>query len=271
MLAMRAAYAHDDPWIALQHADENQAIYAVIGGERILLDAHLYRGLNLRVPRGVRAGRARASSEIAAGDAILGPGRLAAAVQPWPGCARTTGALDEARELARSAARARARASQVALEEGRGRWALAEVLRRRGDLAGAERERAWPRSRMARPRSSSPAPSTLAAIRLAQGRAADALAAAEDAAAARRAMGGCRPVPRPVHPPRSTPRRSTPPALFTPPPTRPSPPPGLTYFAIADRIPDPAYRQSFLEAHPRAPPHRSPSPARGSTLRAPPA
>ncbi len=41
--AISYANAHADPWLALQRADENLAIYDVIGGERTFLVAHLFR------------------------------------------------------------------------------------------------------------------------------------------------------------------------------------------------------------------------------------
>src|SRR6185436_684550 len=82
------------------------------------------------------------------------------------------------------------RAHHNSLEEGRGRWALAEVLRRDGDLDGAEREVQLALT-MAVPLEQPGVLATLSALRLAQGRAEDALAAAEDAMARCEAMGGC--------------------------------------------------------------------------------
>src|SRR4029079_19797265 len=49
------------------------------------------------------------------------------------------GALDEARVLATQLSEY-GHAHHLPLEEGRGRWVLAEVLRRMGDVEGAERE-----------------------------------------------------------------------------------------------------------------------------------
>jgi len=75
-------------------------------------------------------------------------------------------------------------------EEARGRWVLAEALRRDGDLDGAEREIQVALA-LAVPLEQPGILATVSAIRLAQGRAADALAAAEDAMARCAAMGGC--------------------------------------------------------------------------------
>jgi hypothetical protein len=76
------------------------------------------------------------------------------------------------------------------MEEGRGRWVLAEVLRRDGDLDGADRE-AGVALAMVVPLDRPGVLATLSALRLAQGRAEEALAAAEDAMARCQAMGGC--------------------------------------------------------------------------------
>jgi hypothetical protein len=127
----------------------------------------------------------------------------------------------------------------------RATWALAEVLRRSGDLEGAEREIEVARA-MAMPLDQPGMLATLAALRLAQGRPADALAAAEDAMARCAAMGGgCglfrSAAVRLVHAE----------ALHA---TGDHDAAGRAIadararlLAIADKIPDPAYKASFLE------------------------
>jgi hypothetical protein len=99
------------------------------------------------------------------------------------------GALAQARALATQLAES-GREHHNHLEEARGRWALAEALCRDGDLDGAEREIQVALA-MAVPLEQPGVLATLAALRLAQGRAGDALAAAEDAMARCTAMGGC--------------------------------------------------------------------------------
>jgi hypothetical protein len=99
------------------------------------------------------------------------------------------GALARARALATQLVEA-GRAHHNRLEEGRGRWVLAEALRRDGDLDGADREVGVALT-MAVPLDCPGMLATLSALRLAQGRAGDALAAAEDAMARCQAMGGC--------------------------------------------------------------------------------
>jgi hypothetical protein len=99
------------------------------------------------------------------------------------------GALDEARVLA-SQLSEYGHAHHFPLEEGRGRWVLAEVLRRMGQFDAAEREVQIALG-MAVPLEHPGVLGTLSALRLAQGRAADALAAAEDAVSRCATMGGC--------------------------------------------------------------------------------
>jgi hypothetical protein len=187
LLGLRASYAHEDPWLGFRHSDENQAIFDVIGGEGLLLNTQLFRAVNLWY-LGASAPAERTLAGLAAADASLG---MASSLRrfslAWL-CA-DRGALDDARVLATQLAEY-GHAHHLPMEEGRGRWVLAEVLRRMGDLAGAERE-ITPALALAVPIEHPGALGTLAAIRLAQGRAAEALAAAEEAVARCEAMGGC--------------------------------------------------------------------------------
>jgi eukaryotic-like serine/threonine-protein kinase len=239
-LAIRGPHAHDDPWTALQRAEEGLAIFEVIGGERTFLVAHMYRGINL-AHLGAFEPAAHTLERIAASDAALGLGssqrRFCLA---W--LRADMGALDAALAIAQSL-RDHAVAHRIAIEEGRGRWVLAEVLRRRGDLAEAERELA-PALAMLAPLDQPGARATLAAIYLAQGRVADARAAAEDAAARYKAMGGAsmfrgafvrliRAEALHTTGAHDAARRAIADAR-------------ARLLAIADRIPDLAYRQSFL-------------------------
>src|SRR5262249_23789488 len=99
------------------------------------------------------------------------------------------GGLDEARVLATQLSEY-GHAHHFPLEEGRGRWALAEGLRRMRDFEGAERELQAALG-MVIPLEYPGALGTLSALRLAQGRAEEALAAAEEAVARCTTMGGC--------------------------------------------------------------------------------
>jgi len=99
------------------------------------------------------------------------------------------GELARARDLAAQLVES-GRAHRNRQEESRGHWALAEALRRGGELDRAEREigLALP---LAVPIEQPGVRATLSAVRLAQGRTGEALAAAEDAMVRCAAMGGC--------------------------------------------------------------------------------
>jgi tetratricopeptide (TPR) repeat protein len=93
------------------------------------------------------------------------------------------GALGEARNLA-SRMIATGQEQGIPQDEGRGRWAMADVLRALGDLAAAEREAERSLEQMATlPLERAAATVTLAAIHLACGRVASALTAAREAMA----------------------------------------------------------------------------------------
>jgi hypothetical protein len=98
------------------------------------------------------------------------------------------GDLDTARTLAAELAE-QGRAHKNPLEESRGRWTLGEVLRRAGDLEAADRELAAALA-MTVPLEQPALLATLAQLRLAQGRAAEAAATAGDAVARAEALGG---------------------------------------------------------------------------------
>ncbi|HEX3758612.1 MAG TPA: hypothetical protein VHW23_07880, partial [Kofleriaceae bacterium] len=186
-IGLRAAYANDDPWRGLHHSLAIQAIHAEIGGDQIFLNMELFRGLNLW-HLGSLADAEQTLKGIPAADEALGvASSLRRQGLAWLLADR--GALDEAHALAAQLAEHGERQHNP-LDEGRGRWVLAEVLRRMGDLEGAEREVERARA-MAVPLEHAGVLGTLAMIRLAQGRTEDAVAAAEDAVAQSAAMGGC--------------------------------------------------------------------------------
>jgi hypothetical protein len=187
LLGLRASYAHDDPWTGLRHSEAIRPLFDVIGGERIFLHMELCRGLNLWY-LGQPAPAERTLEAVAAADVSLG---MASSLRrfglAWLYADR--GALDQARALAAELGEY-GRAQQLPMAEGRGRWVLAEVLRRTGELDAAERE-ILPALGMAVPLERPGALATLAAIRLAQGRAAQALAVAGEAMGGCAEMGGC--------------------------------------------------------------------------------
>jgi hypothetical protein len=102
------------------------------------------------------------------------------------------GALDEARHAAQRLIDL-GQSRHLLLEESRGHWALAEVLRREGDLEGAECEiqAALGTIGMMSPLDSPAALSTLCRVRLAQGRVAEAVSTASEAFGKYSAMNTC--------------------------------------------------------------------------------
>ncbi len=241
---MRASYAHGDPWKALEHSDAIQAIFDATGYELIFLNLQLYRGLNLWY-LGAFGPAERLLEGIVAADESVGPASsLRRFVLSWL-CA-DRGALDEARALATQLSED-GRAHHVSLDESRGHWVLAEVLRRMGDVEGAERE-AQTALGMVVPLEYPGVLGTLSALRLSQGRAEEALAAAEDAVARCTAMGGCGmfrgAFVRLAHAEalHATGAHDAARAAIAEARAR--------LFAIAGRIANPAYKQSFLEQVP---------------------
>jgi len=242
--ALRAAYADEDPWRGLTHSAAMRASYEAAGGERMFLSIHLFSGLNLWF-LGAAGEAERLLEASTAVDETLGPmSSLRRFSLAWLLADR--GAFEEARAIAAELAE-HGRAHRLRLEEARGRWALAEVLRRMDDLAGADRE-IQATLGIVVPLERPGALGTLAMIRLTQGRSADALATAEEAIAACTAMRGCGMfrgafirlaraealhATGDVHAARAAIADAR-----------------AQLYALADKVPDLAYRKSFLEQVP---------------------
>jgi hypothetical protein len=187
LLGLRASYAHEEPWLGLRHSEDTRALYDAIGGERVLLNMQLFQGMNLWY-LGALEPAERKLEAIEAADVALGvASSLRRFCLAWLRADR--GAPEEARAVAVQLAE-HGREHGLRLEESRGRWVLAEALRRAGDLEAAERE-VHAALELAVPLERPGIQGTLAAIYLAQGRAAESLAAAADAVARCEAMGGC--------------------------------------------------------------------------------
>jgi tetratricopeptide (TPR) repeat protein len=240
-VGLRASHAHDDPWTGLVHSDAIRAIADVIGGDVIALNLQLLRGINCWY-LGSLASAVQCLEGVPAADTTLGQASsLRRFSLSWLYADR--GALDEARALAAELGEA-GRAHRDPLGECRGRWVLAEVLRRMGDLDAAEREIQVALA-MAMPLDHPGVLATLSALRVAQGRADEALAAAQDAMSRCQAMGGCGmfrgAFVRLAHAEalRATGAHDAARRAIADARAR--------LLAIADKIADPAYRTSFLE------------------------
>jgi tetratricopeptide (TPR) repeat protein len=241
---MRAGYAHEDAWRGLQHSDAIRTLYDMTNSERIFLNMQMFRALNLWY-LGAFAAAERILDAIVAADESLGPASsLRRLTLSWLLADR--GTLDQARIVA-TELREYGKTHRNPLDEGRGCWVLGEVLRRIGDLEGAERE-IGVALEMAAPLERPGVLATLSALRLTQGRAGDALTAAEDAVARCLTMGGCgmfrgvfvrlaRAEALHATGAHDAARRAIADAR-------------VQLLRIADRIDDPAYRQSFLDCVP---------------------
>jgi eukaryotic-like serine/threonine-protein kinase len=189
-MSVRNAYAHEDPFCALQCADTTVAIAETINFRRMIISAQMLQGMNqwflgaLALAEPALQGAAMADEQMGLGTSVR---RFSLS---WMLADR--GALDEARHLA-SQLIEDGRAQHLPLDEARGRWALAEVRCRAGDLASAEPEieAALALLSVVAPLDHPGALATLAAIRLSQGRASEALSVAEDALSRYEAMGAC--------------------------------------------------------------------------------
>ena len=186
-VSMRASFAHDDPWKGLAHGEAMQTIIDVIGGDGIVLHVQLLRGMN-QWYLGAHAAAEQVLEAIPAADTELGMSSWQRRFYlSWLYADR--GALDEARALATQLTEY-SHAAQDFLGESRGRWALAEVLRRLGDFEAAERELQVALA-MTVPLDHPGILGTLSVLRLAQGRAGEALSVAEEAMSRCATIGGC--------------------------------------------------------------------------------
>jgi hypothetical protein len=241
-VGLRASHAHDDPWTALVHSDAIEPISDLIGGDVMHLDLQLLRGINLWY-LGAHARAVELLESIPAADTTLGEvSSLRRIHLSW--LYADLGALDQARAAAVAVGEF-CREHHDHLGGARATWALAEVLRRKGDLEGAERELETVRA-MAMPLDQPGVLASLAVLRLVQGRPVEALAVAADAMARCAALGGgCglfrTAAVRLVHAEalHATGAHDAARRAITDARAR--------LLAIAAKIPDPAYRASFLE------------------------
>ena len=180
-------WAHEDPWAGLSHAEAARASFREANHRQNALLAQLLVGMNLWLLGALDRAEAELRG-VLEGETVHGP------IAPlhlacFAGALADRGALDEAHVVV-SRTLAAWQARGLVAYDGPGRRVLADVLARRGDPAGAEREaraalpllRVLPLDRIA-------ATAVLAAALLAQGRAAEALAAATDAMAQCAALG----------------------------------------------------------------------------------
>jgi eukaryotic-like serine/threonine-protein kinase len=244
--AGRSSHAKDRPWAGLLRGRSALARARAIDHKRYAFAAHVLMGMNAWF-LGAHAEARRLFREVHIADEELA---FISSIRPFTlaWMSADLGSLGEAREWAeRLIAAGRARA--LLIDEGLGRWALAEVLRRAEELEAADREIEAAlavlsqTSRLDHPG----ALATLAALRLAQGRAAEALAAAEEGLAIYGSSGACSQFCRGaflrlVHAECLAATGSHEAAKTAIAKAR------ERLFAMADNIGDPDYKKSFLDA-----------------------
>jgi hypothetical protein len=190
ILALRMSYAKDDPMKGLEHAETLARLSETVGQRRFVELGKNFIGMN-RWCLGALEGTDRLIMGVTLSDNDAG---LASSYRPFvlAWLLADRGSFDAARLWADRLIEA-GRARQVPVDEGRGHWALAEVLRREGELANADAEiqAALAILRMASPLDIPGVLATLAALRLAQGRPTEALAAAEEGLAKCEDMAAC--------------------------------------------------------------------------------
>jgi tetratricopeptide (TPR) repeat protein len=184
---IRDAYAHDDPWAGLTQARVARALCKEANHQRGVAISQSYVGMNLwflgalPLAKGELSGIARADDELG----------VVLRSQSLIGVLLDQGAIEEAHELADRLVKSTA-ARRHRRDEGHGRWALAEVLRRQGRWGDAEREARAALELLATvPLDQIAATATLAAIVLSDGRAEQALSAAREAMEQYATIGAC--------------------------------------------------------------------------------
>jgi len=183
------AWVNEDPWSGLQHSQAALAHFQAAGHSRGILIAKVTLGMNAWFLGAFEQAERELRDTLCEEDE-LGPGTSLRTVS-LISVLSERGELAEARRMATRMI-AGGRAQGRALFEGHGRWALAGVLLRGGDLVGAEREAQAAEALLANLPLERPATALmLVAVHFAAGRAAEALAAAERAILEHDQVGGC--------------------------------------------------------------------------------
>jgi tetratricopeptide (TPR) repeat protein len=180
-------WAHENPWVGLQHAEAGRTSFLEAGHLQNARLAQLLVGMNLWSLGALEQAERELRGSLEA-EVFYGPGATLH-LFCFTGTLADRGALEEAYEVAiRTAFAWQARG--LHMYEGQGRRIIADLLWRRGEYAAAEREARAALERLTfLPLEQMAAMATLAAALLAQGRAREALAAAEQAMAQYEALG----------------------------------------------------------------------------------
>jgi eukaryotic-like serine/threonine-protein kinase len=187
--AHRKGIVEGDPWAGLRPAESSRVCFAEARNHRGVAVAQLFTGMCLWL-LGAFPQAERNLRSILNPDEELG-GLVSLRSLTLVRVLIDRGLLDDA-DLEANRMIEAGRTRGVPVDEGRGRMILADLLRRRGELEAAEREVLAAADLLAiLPLDHLATTATLAAIRLAQRRAAEALAAAELAASRYETLGSC--------------------------------------------------------------------------------
>jgi tetratricopeptide (TPR) repeat protein len=190
ILTIRMSYAEENPMQGLEHGEALSRIAGTMGQRRFVELGKIFIGAN-RWCLGALTDTDRMIMGVTLSDNDAG---LASSYRPFvlAWLLADRGDFDEARPWAERLIEA-GQTRRVPLDEGRGHWALAEVLRRAGQLdrADAELDAAFAILCPVSPLDQPGVLATLAALRLAQGRTTEGLAAAEEGLAKYEAMAAC--------------------------------------------------------------------------------
>jgi len=190
MSAAREAYAHQDPWKARGYAEFSMNAGKKVHYQRLIQVGQSFLGMQTWFLG------ARAEAEELLTSVTLSHEEMGFSATPRPICLAWVlaerGAFDEARKWADVLIQY-GQSRQLMSDEGEGHWALAEVLRRAGDIEGAERE-INASMRLLLPKNVLDTPAVLATfarIRQAQGRLEEAVEAAAKGVAVYEKTGEC--------------------------------------------------------------------------------
>lgn len=188
--AAREAYAHQDPWKAREYAEFSMNAARMVHYQRLTQVGQSFLGMQTWFLGD------RAEAEKLLASVTLAHEEMGFSATPRPICLAwilaERGAFDEARKWAEMLIQY-GQSRQLMSDEGEGRWALAEVLRRAGDIEGADREIAIS-VQLLIPKNVLDTPAvlaTLARIRQAQGRFDEAVEAAAKGVAVYEKTGEC--------------------------------------------------------------------------------
>ncbi|NUQ75538.1 MAG: protein kinase [Polyangiaceae bacterium] len=189
MHAIRDSYANEDPWSAFKACEEAHRLFKTAGYRRYAVNLQYLRGSQLWNLGALEEAERDVKIELMPDEEAA----LLSSMRPFvlTFVLATRQAFDEATAVAEHLIET-GKTLRLPLDEGRGRWVLSEVHRRKGDFDAATHEARLAQEILAVfPLEHIAVTATLAAALLANGRVAEALAEAKAALAHYEAFGAC--------------------------------------------------------------------------------